>query len=1237
MVKGKLFGFVLAAFFLSALFLSIILSTGFSWNCHCSSPGANNGCGGGCSFNGVTCGPGEIQWCNPLGPCKPLSQSGYCYTACKELLKTGGTCICGNYVWPTTTTTATTIPSCISCQTTTSTTAPYCNGADIETDESNCGACGHACPTGYYCSSGMCVSDIPGTSIDCYGIDLKNSRENCGACGHACPTGYYCSSGFCMTDTPTEACTPGNVFEDTFSVGVPNGWSFDQSGGRAEFSESSSYLFLSSNGLDNDFPLVGRSNAFSGIGSKYYVEIRFQYPQVRERSSGIFIGTFSPFSAATRMPDNVGAFDREDFLSVKSDTVTGLLNVTAFGEPVYSGSYDLNWHVIRMESISGQYKIYFDGVMYSAGTSTAAPKTIWFGNYTYYTTTADWSSLRVDYVKVGNFCESVCSGNFNSDSFNCGFCGHVCPTDFKCSKGFCVAKETYDVGTATTSTTYGCLTPAQWGRREICCDGADNDNDGLIDAQDPSCSTDQFFNGGDTETCYGTEHPYRTKIQTDSGYFSCPNGTTKMRFYLKLSAESGDKLLVYDGTAGNRLIGVVEKNFNGGQYGWTEYYPTWKSKLLFNSDPVAANYGFDVARVDCYNGHTEGTPVCESYYCSLRSGGYCNGPAAEQRSYFCSEGVCKYSVTGTSETSGSCGVYGMTVETDKYFYAPGEEIRVRGTVNNKACPSETSADTFVEVRTTFGKWTTYTDFTGSYYLTIYNSPEGSHEISAKAMASATGPVTAYASKWFILEPNNLKVTVQAVPMTVLAGETSIISGKVSDGTLPVRSATVELRMPWGKEILTTNTFGEFSKEIWTTSWYGNNNITAHAQKEDKVGWASAILTVNPSGNGNEDFTLEAPAIVKPNSLFSAEGKWFVGGIPASEPFIVTYRATRKTAAPSDGIYDVSLLSPSSESCDLVSARNMSVQVCTRIHDSMGLSIGYGSGEISFVGTYEDGTSANGSLAYAIDSGRYVYERMDNGFFKVPKELSPGTHTIWANLNDGRLFASDSEQVTIGGGVETSTTSPGQTTTVPVENAPKITASAPEMIEVYKFEEALFSVTVKNEGTAEGQALVKFGDESGTARVSPGSSAEVSFTVIGTEDRTVPLEVTDLGKRVLKKDVSVDVLPFQIIWPRVVFYKGPVSIPYILLGRTTNALVNDSLQDSNGTVSVSSSATSDLPTNGTISANLQSGEYLACANLTNWKGNLLSSECEEIIVKDGLGVGTWFIVAIGAAALLLLFF
>jgi len=90
-----------------------------------------------------------------------------------------------------------------------------CNGKCTESfsdsglgDPMNCGTCGHACRDGQECRSGrcrgcnrneqLCTFDDRYTAINiAFCADLQTNNMNCGKCGHNCPDGLSCIGGHC--------------------------------------------------------------------------------------------------------------------------------------------------------------------------------------------------------------------------------------------------------------------------------------------------------------------------------------------------------------------------------------------------------------------------------------------------------------------------------------------------------------------------------------------------------------------------------------------------------------------------------------------------------------------------------------------------------------------------------------------------------------------------------------------------------------------------------------------------------------------------------------------------------------------------------------------------------------------------------------------------------------------------------------------------------------------------------
>jgi uncharacterized protein YjdB len=75
----------------------------------------------------------------------------------------------------------------------------------VQTDGSNCGACGIVCPAGDVCTAGSCVLAPPkcappqaycGAGTTC--TNLGSDPNNCGICGQACVPGDTCQSGMCI-------------------------------------------------------------------------------------------------------------------------------------------------------------------------------------------------------------------------------------------------------------------------------------------------------------------------------------------------------------------------------------------------------------------------------------------------------------------------------------------------------------------------------------------------------------------------------------------------------------------------------------------------------------------------------------------------------------------------------------------------------------------------------------------------------------------------------------------------------------------------------------------------------------------------------------------------------------------------------------------------------------------------------------------------------------------------------
>lgn len=74
---------------------------------------------------------------------------------------------------------------------------------DLYTSDSNCGACGYACPDNESCVGALCVCEPPHTSCGGLCVDLATSEDHCGACGAACEG--PCNESTCC-GTGRESC-----------------------------------------------------------------------------------------------------------------------------------------------------------------------------------------------------------------------------------------------------------------------------------------------------------------------------------------------------------------------------------------------------------------------------------------------------------------------------------------------------------------------------------------------------------------------------------------------------------------------------------------------------------------------------------------------------------------------------------------------------------------------------------------------------------------------------------------------------------------------------------------------------------------------------------------------------------------------------------------------------------------------------------------------------------------------
>jgi hypothetical protein len=140
-------------------------------------------------------------------------------------------------------------------QTTCAQSGLACNGIceETQTDPNNCGACGNVCPltVSPYCLANpnqcsafqqSCISGVCGgcstglTACNSTCTNLQSDPSNCGACGTVCLAGQVCNVGQCMANLPNgAACGSANQCSGGFCTnGVCSSCSFVHSNGAGQ-------------------------------------------------------------------------------------------------------------------------------------------------------------------------------------------------------------------------------------------------------------------------------------------------------------------------------------------------------------------------------------------------------------------------------------------------------------------------------------------------------------------------------------------------------------------------------------------------------------------------------------------------------------------------------------------------------------------------------------------------------------------------------------------------------------------------------------------------------------------------------------------------------------------------------------------------------------------------------------------------------------------------------------------
>ncbi len=163
-----------------------------------------------CSGNSkVTCGPDLVTVSGETCPfiCSAGQCTGECVPSSKDCRDNIPLSCATNAMWLTGTACVGDCNKGVCC----AAAAPTnCGGTcvDLQSNNSNCGACGTLCSStgGKSCRAGLC--QCPAGMTDCNGtcVSLATSSANCGACGEACADGKTCQASLCACPTGTLEC-----------------------------------------------------------------------------------------------------------------------------------------------------------------------------------------------------------------------------------------------------------------------------------------------------------------------------------------------------------------------------------------------------------------------------------------------------------------------------------------------------------------------------------------------------------------------------------------------------------------------------------------------------------------------------------------------------------------------------------------------------------------------------------------------------------------------------------------------------------------------------------------------------------------------------------------------------------------------------------------------------------------------------------------------------------------------
>jgi len=203
---------------------------------------------------------------------------------------------------------------------------------------------------------------------------------------------------FLLSPININAQTQISFFEDFNGLVLNNEkWESYENGG--QINVGSGFIDLRST-PGNNFPYIrSKSDPFPNTGD-FSLELRIQFLSIAPWGVGFLAGISTP-------PNGIPYNDliNSRIFTYHADTSKSVFWFRFFQENIFSSSapVDLNFHKVRLDYISNQYKYFFDEKEIYSSFSDIRPHAISFGNphnQKVLNNTTPWSSIKIDYIKI---------------------------------------------------------------------------------------------------------------------------------------------------------------------------------------------------------------------------------------------------------------------------------------------------------------------------------------------------------------------------------------------------------------------------------------------------------------------------------------------------------------------------------------------------------------------------------------------------------------------------------------------------------------------------------------------------------------------------------------------------------------------------------------------------------------------------------------------------------------------